>query len=173
MLLNSDYCKANAFILLLCQILANYQLVPACQYPAPADDVQLVRQWIHNNISDTQHGSGDPSKVFLVGQSAGGAHVATNLYSSGDSTRSSTSSQRSASRITPPVKGVAYLSVPFYFDNTKARRAQTLREYYGSDSVEQWEAMSPLGLFKRLPETDKTLHAFNLPVLICLGQLDP
>lgn len=153
------------------QILANYQLVPACRYPAPADDVQLVREWVYSNINQSKYGAGDPSKVFLVGQSAGGAHVATNLYKAGDATRSSASS--STSILTPPLKGVAYLSVPFYFDNTKARRAQTLREYYGSDSIEEWEPRSPLGLFKRLPKTHETLHSFNLPIFICLGQLDP
>lgn len=167
------------FLLLTDEILANYQLVPACSYPAPADDVQLVREWVHTHISQQEYGAGDTSKVFLVGQSAGGAHVATNLYASGDASRSSsklTSSPAGSSltgSISPPLAGVAYLSVPFYFDHTKARRAQTLREYYGSDREEEWESRSPLGLFKRMPEDDQTLHAFKLPTFICLGQLDP
>lgn len=139
---------------------------------------------MYNNIKEAQYGSGDPEKVILVGQSAGGAHVATNLYQSGDSTRSSSSSSSSSpsningsinqdGKVFPPVKGVAYLSVPFYFDNTKSRRSQTLREYYGSDKIEIWEPKSPIGLFKRIPEGNQALHAFELPVFICLGQLDP
>ena len=127
-----------------------------------------MREWVHANIDNAEYGSGDPTKVILVGQSAGGAHVATNLYASGDNARSSSSSSTN-----PPIKGVAYLSVPFYFDRTKARRAQTLREYYGSDEIDAWEPRSPLGLFKRLSDNEKALHAFNLPVFICIGQLDP
>lgn len=127
---------------------------------------------MYNHISSEEYGSGDASRVILVGQSAGGAHVATNLYAAGDPSRSATSSS-SEDKIHPPVAGVAYLSVPFYFDHTKARRAQTLREYYGSDKVEEWESRSPLGLFKRLSAEIEALHAFKLPTFICLGQLDP
>lgn len=138
-----------------------------------------------DNIASPTYGSADTNRVVLVGQSAGGAHVATNLYSGGDPSLNSFSSSTSTSTsngaantqkskdIQPPLKGVAYLSVPFYFDHTKARRAQTLREYYGSDQVNEWEPRSPLGLFKRLQEDDNALKALELPVLICLGQLDP
>lgn len=104
---------------------------------------------------------------MLVGQSAGGAHVATNLYAAGDPSRQGTSA------LSPPLAGVAYLSVPFYFDHTKARRAQTLREYYGSDEPSHWQSYSPVGLFKALKDDDETLDAARLPVLVVIGQLDP
>jgi prenylcysteine alpha-carboxyl methylesterase len=153
------------------QILANYQLIPTCQYPAPADDVQLVREWVASNIASEEYGHGDPSRIVLIGQSAGGAHVATNLYAAGDPSRASTPTA-AGNALTPPLAGVVYLSVPFYFDHTKVRRAQTLREYYGSDEVDQWDPRSPVGLFKNLKDDSQVLDAHNLPTFVVIGQLD-
>ena len=149
------------------QVIANYQLVPHCLYPAPADDVQLVREWVHANISTSTYGSGDVDKVVIVGQSAGGSHIATNLYARGDPNRA-----HSSDALVPPLAGVAYLSTPFSFDYTKARRAQTLREYYGSDQPEEWKNRCPLGLFEALPEGDIALSPRKLPTLLTVGELD-
>jgi hypothetical protein len=38
----------------------------------------------------------------------------------------------------PPVSGVIYLSVPFWFDRTKPVRQKVIRHYYGSDSEAVW-----------------------------------
>lgn len=153
------------------QINANYQLVPHCSYPMAADDVQLVREWVYKNISKSEYGTGSTDKVVLVGQSAGGAHIATNLYQAGDPVRA-TRSPGSADRAIPPLAGVAYLSAPFSFDHTKARRAQTLREYYGSDDPQVWEPVSPLGLLKKMPPGNATLDAKLCPTLITVGEFD-
>lgn len=40
--------------------------------------------------------------------------------------------------IFPPVAGVIYLSVPFWFDRTKPVRQKVIRHYYGSDSEAVW-----------------------------------
>jgi prenylcysteine alpha-carboxyl methylesterase len=64
-------------------VVANHQLVPNVKYPGGADDIQLVREWVHENISKEKFGSGSPEKVFLFGHSTGGAHVAMNLYAAG------------------------------------------------------------------------------------------
>lgn len=148
-------------------VIPNYQLVPHCSYPAPADDVQKVREWVHANIASQEYGSGSPSQVVLVGQSAGGSHIATNLYSRGDSARAAKEAQD------PPVAGVAYLSAPFYFDHLKARRAQTLREYYGSDQPEDWKDRSPVGLLQHLRPGDAALVAKKLPTMLLVGEYDP
>lgn len=64
-------------------VVANHQLVPEVQYPGGADDMQLAREWIYNNISSAKYGRGSPDKVVLFGHSSGGAHIAMNLYAAG------------------------------------------------------------------------------------------
>ncbi|MDP3737672.1 MAG: alpha/beta hydrolase [Hyphomonadaceae bacterium] len=51
-----------------------YRLAPAFPWPAGAEDLAAVVAWLRANA--TQHG-GDPGRIFLVGQSAGAAHVAS------------------------------------------------------------------------------------------------
>lgn len=78
-------------------VVANHQLVyynkaddaddvganPSAQYPAGADDIQLVREWIYENISHKKYGQGSSENVVLMGHSSGGAHIAMNLYAEG------------------------------------------------------------------------------------------
>ena len=64
-------------------VVANYRLVPDVVYPGGADDVQMIREWIYSNISALEYGQGSVDKVVLLGHSAGGAHVAMNLYAAG------------------------------------------------------------------------------------------
>jgi acetyl esterase len=54
-------------------MVANYRLAPAAVWPAGAEDAIAAHAWVHTNAAS--HG-GDPQRVFLVGESAGAAHVA-------------------------------------------------------------------------------------------------
>lgn len=51
-----------------------YRLAPAHAWPAGAEDVGLAVQWLAQNV--TRFG-GDPSKLFVLGQSAGAVHAAS------------------------------------------------------------------------------------------------
>jgi acetyl esterase len=53
--------------------IANYRLAPLHQWPAGAQDVIGAYQWIRQNAASLDV---DPSRIFLVGESAGAAHVA-------------------------------------------------------------------------------------------------
>ncbi|KAF9893442.1 hypothetical protein FE257_010754 [Aspergillus nanangensis] len=141
-------------------VLANHRLVPHVVYPGGADDMQMAREWIFHNIAAQKYGKGSPEKVILLGHSSGGAHLAMNLYAAGDPKRTPTA------QIFPPVAGVIYLSVPFWFDRTKPVRQKVIRQYYGSDSEEVWGPKSALGLFKALPDDSPLLNADELPVYI-------
>ncbi|KAJ5438131.1 alpha/beta-hydrolase [Penicillium daleae] len=134
--------------------------LPNVEYPGGADDMQLAREWVFQNIEAAKYGRGSPEKVVLLGHSSGGAHIATNLYAAGDPKRKPKAS------IFPPVAGVIYLSVPFWFDRTKPVRQKVIRHYYGSDSEAVWGPLSPLGLFKSLPEGSPLLDSEQLPVYI-------
>lgn len=50
-----------------------YRLAPAHPWPAGSEDVAGVVRWVKENVAG--HG-GDPERIFLLGQSAGAAHVA-------------------------------------------------------------------------------------------------
>lgn len=53
---------------------ATYRLAPEATWPDGAVDVGMVLDWARENISAY---GGDPKKIFLLGQSAGAAHVST------------------------------------------------------------------------------------------------
>ncbi|OKL55453.1 hypothetical protein UA08_09278 [Talaromyces atroroseus] len=127
-------------------VTANHQLVPHVQYPGGADDMQKVREWIYHNIASEKYGAGSVDKVVLLGHSSGGAHIAMNLYAAGDPSRVP------KQELFPPVAGVIYLSVPFWYDRRKPIRQRVIRQYYGSDAEDVWGPISALGLFENLPD---------------------
>lgn len=56
---------------------ATYGLAPQAQWPDGADDVGAAVTWVKNNIAEY---GGDPEKIFVIGKSAGGGHVATYAF---------------------------------------------------------------------------------------------
>lgn len=54
-------------------ITMNYRLAPDHKWPAGAEDVTAAFDWVLKNIGSF---GGDPQRVFVVGHSAGAAHVA-------------------------------------------------------------------------------------------------
>ncbi|KAL4879449.1 Alpha/Beta hydrolase protein [Aspergillus karnatakaensis] len=131
-------------------VVVNHRLVPQVTYPGGAEDMQMAREWIYKYIGDERFGCGDAERVVLLGHSSGGAHVAMNLYAgepAGEQTKP----------LFPPVAGVIYLSVPFWYDRTKPARQRTIRSYYGSDAEDVWGPKSGLGLFQALPDVSPIL----------------
>lgn len=55
-------------------ILATYRLVPTASFPQGAEYIASIVAWL---LQNAHHWSEDPTRIFLVGQSAGGAHLAT------------------------------------------------------------------------------------------------
>ena len=53
---------------------ATYRLAPEAKWPEGAVDVGRAVDWARENISSY---GGDPTKIFLLGQSAGATHVST------------------------------------------------------------------------------------------------
>jgi acetyl esterase/lipase len=55
----------------------NYRLAPKYMWPAGGEDVAAAVRWVRKNVE--QFG-GDPDRIFLFGQSAGGTHVAHYVF---------------------------------------------------------------------------------------------
>jgi triacylglycerol lipase len=55
----------------------NYRLAPKAQWPAGGEDVAAALAWIRKNIGEF---GGDPDRIFIYGQSAGGTHAAHYIF---------------------------------------------------------------------------------------------
>lgn len=60
----------------ICAVM-NYRLAPAHRWPDGGEDVGRAISWLDDNIRDY---GGDPSRIHLVGQSAGAFHAAALLF---------------------------------------------------------------------------------------------
>lgn len=54
-------------------LIANYRLAPGVRWPSGAEDVMTALRWAQRTVSTY---GGDPGRMFLMGESAGAAHVA-------------------------------------------------------------------------------------------------
>jgi acetyl esterase len=54
-------------------LIANYRLAPAVQWPSGAQDVMAALRWAQDKVGAY---GGNPHRIFLMGESAGAAHVA-------------------------------------------------------------------------------------------------
>jgi arylformamidase len=120
----------------------NYRLAPEHRWPSGAQDVGAAVDWLAANVA--AHG-GDPSRIVLMGSSAGATHVAG--YA-GMADRD------------PGVRGVVLLSgaydLPLFDD------ASILAAYFDSDPA-ALAAASPLA----------GLVASGLPILFAVAEHDP
>lgn len=55
----------------------NYRLAPKHAWPAGGEDVAAALRWVKQNISKF---GGDPERIFVFGQSAGGTHAAHYVF---------------------------------------------------------------------------------------------
>lgn len=64
-----DYFAARGML----GININYRLAPAHRWPAGTEDIAAVMAWLHANAAKF---GGDPDNIYIIGHSAGAAHVA-------------------------------------------------------------------------------------------------
>jgi triacylglycerol lipase len=119
-----------------------YRLAPQNPFPAAREDVAAALAWVRSNIA--AHG-GDPSRILLMGQSAGAAHVADYL----------------ASRAEAPGVAAAAL-VSGVYDVARYPRAATTRAYYGEDEAQ-------LAARSALPG----LAQLAIPLLVARAEREP
>jgi len=123
-----------------------YRLAPAHQWPDGAEDVAAAVEWVHSRIADF---GGDPTKIFLMGQSAGAAHVA-NYIAAPEFHRVAGSGLAGG------------LLISGIYDLVEAAHDERMTSYYGTDET-TYAARSSL---KGLTET-------SVPLLFSLSEFDP
>jgi triacylglycerol lipase len=125
----------------------NYRLAPKHPYPAAQQDIAAALSWVHDHIKG--HG-GDPSRVFLMGHSAGAIHIATYVahpeFWAGKG---------------PGIDGAILVSGEYDFTKEHPPSKPTLA-YYGSDTSKYAARSSLAGLLKS-----------TVQMLVAHGELDP
>jgi triacylglycerol lipase len=129
---------------------ANYRLVPHVTFPGGGKDVAGVVAWMRANAARL---GGDPDAIFLMGNSAGGTHVATYVYDRDIQPADG-----------PEIAGAIFLSGAMTLDKS-GRRAKVTEEYLGPDKT-KWSALEPLGLAR-------SYQGKTVPTLILTAEFDP
>lgn len=127
-----------------------YRLAPEAPYPAGADDVAAALAWAQKHVADF---GGNPQRIFLVGHSAGGAHVATYLC---DPLYAGL--REGASAVAGAVLISARLAADVLPDNPNAAG---VRAYFGTDET-RYAVRSPLS------------HAahFDTPLMVVVAEYE-
>ncbi|KAK5116578.1 hypothetical protein LTR85_009203 [Meristemomyces frigidus] len=120
-------------------VIADYRLLShGAKFPSGGEDIALAVEWICQNQS--QVGPGEEAvDLFVMGNSAGGIHLATFLLHPDFAETRRKVCTGSGTRL----RGAVLLSVPFTFASAHESRADTLTEYFGD-----YTANAPLGLLK-------------------------
>ena len=125
---------------------ATYRLAPQHKYPAGSEDVGAVVAWLRGNVAKF---GGDPAKVFIMGHSAGAAHVATYAFRSFPHPKDG-----------PGIAGAILVSGGYGLDakNPPANRIA----YYGEDTS-TWAGRQIIGNVERA----------DFPVFVVVAEHDP
>jgi acetyl esterase/lipase len=125
---------------------ATYRLAPQSPWPAGAEDLASVVQWVSGQIGGR---GGDPARIYLMGQSAGAVHVA-NYVSHPEFHKVSGGGLAGA------------VMVSGIYDLTASPVGDPEIAYFGADPSRYAERSSVQGLL-----------ATKIPLMISAAELDP
>jgi acetyl esterase/lipase len=124
----------------------NYRLAPEFLWPSGAQDVASAIDWMAENAGRF---GGDPSKIFLVGQSAGAAHAGAALFD-----------PRLRSRHYDGIRAAVLMSG--LYDIVADSSAPNATLYYGDDPSTYTERSSA-----------HYVSTTRLPVMLTISELEP
>ena len=106
-----------------------YRLAPEAAYPAGADDVARATAWLFENAARF---GGNPAKLFLIGHSSGGTHVASFAY------------DPALGYLGKHVSAIVLISARLRADQSSENpNAAGVKAYFGDD-LATYEARSPV-----------------------------
>ncbi|WAO94466.1 COesterase domain-containing protein [Fusarium falciforme] len=147
-------------------VVPNYRLVSdGGRFPSGGEDLALAIAWVRDCLTK-QDGYGSIN-LFLMGNSAGGVHLATYLLH-----RQFNSSRESITKYTQhgvKLRAVIFLSVPFHFEQAPKDRVEALEGYFGGKDL---MTPSPLGLL-RSNKLDNAVVESGVKFSVWTGSLDP
>jgi triacylglycerol lipase len=123
-----------------------YRLAPQHPWPAAQEDLATMLAWVRENIAAR---GGDPNRIYLMGHSAGAAHVAQYIG-------------HPRFHVEPGGGIAGAIFVSGLFDPASAQPDPTLQAYFGKDA-------SVYARRSALPG----MAASRLPMLVTYAELDP
>lgn len=123
-----------------------YRLAPQHPWPAAQEDIAAALRWVRHNIAAS---GGDPRRIYLMGHSAGAAHVAQYVG-------------HREFHVVPGGGLAGAIMVSGLFDPSTAEVNPPLQAYFGRDPA-LYEARSAL----------PGMVASRLPMLLAFAELDP
>src|SRR5277367_1974076 len=123
----------------------NYRLAPQFTWPVGAEDVAAAVKWVSEQIGER---GGDPSRIYLMGHSAGAVHVASYV-----------SHSEFYKVKNGGLKGA--IMVSGFYDLTAGPLAEPGRKYFGDDASRYADESSLSGLLKT-----------NIPLMAVSSELD-
>ncbi|KAH6954119.1 hypothetical protein HG530_015872 [Fusarium avenaceum] len=136
-------------------VLVTYRLVPKASFPQGAEDVVGVVAWL---VQNAHIWGGDPAQIHLVGQSAGGAHLATALFTG------------LLNDWKKYISGIVLQSVPLWYNLNLEARRQIMERYHRTDRHEEIKLKTSVSLFENV--TKEEVEDWP-PVLLMLAEFDP
>lgn len=136
-------------------VLATYRLVPNASFPQGAEDMAGIVAWLVHNA---HRWGGDPSRIYLIGQSAGGGHLATALF---------TGLLRDWK---DNIGGIVLQSAPLWYNLKLEKRRQIMLQYHQTDLPQDVEVKTALSLFQKCSKEEVELWP---RLLLMLAEFDP
>lgn len=125
---------------------ANYRLAPEFLFPSGAQDVADVVDWLAENI---EHHGGDPTRIFIVGQSAGAAHSASTLFD-----------LRVRAKHHDAIRAAVLMSG--IYEITQDHEDGNINLYFGNDAEEL-----------RSRSSCNHVHTSSVPVILTVAEMEP
>jgi acetyl esterase/lipase len=123
-----------------------YRFAPQHPWPAAQEDLAATIAWVRSNIAAR---GGDPSRIYLIGHSAGAAHVAQYIG-------------HPRFHVQPGGGIAGAIFVSGFFDPSTARPGEAVQSYFGKDrSVYAQRSALP------------GMAASRVPMLVAYAELDP
>ncbi|UUX93948.1 alpha/beta hydrolase [Aquabacterium sp. J223] len=123
-----------------------YRLAPHTQWPGAQEDLAAALRWVKANVAAQ---GGDPSRIWLMGHSAGAAHVAQYVG-------------HPRFWVAPDTGLAGAILLSGLFDTTTAEVNPPLRAYFGDDPARHAERSALPGMLKA-----------PVPMFIAFAELDP